>query len=229
MKYDTTGSDKIALMGLWDAVEAFKLDKKEETSPREDHLNQIINVNKIFHAVSLDDNRSFVYTPVLINDKRVLVDSLPDFKNKIEEVWFSGSHRDIGGGPKDYPEISTISLNWMLTKINRYNLFLDTNLVVYTFARPHNASKSFFMRVLTRQRNRSLDQYFHNVPGDTNSKKIKVHRSVIQRLEEGVVPDFKNGKKRTDWYDLPPFNACFKPIGKKRVFQNTCSCIEVVE
>jgi uncharacterized protein (DUF2235 family) len=227
VEYDTTGTVKIALMGLWDNVEAFKIDKKEETTPRADHLNQIINVEKIFHAVSLDDNRAYTYTPVLFNHKLVVVDSMTDFKNKVREVWFAGSHRDVGGGPKKNPEIGNLSLSWMLANVRNYNLFRDTAIIVDSFALIHNARQSFLFKILFANRNRSLDAYYNNMPGDTSNRKIKIHQSVISRLSNGLAPAFKS--KRGDWFDLPPFKNCFIKEDKKVILKEGCPCVEVVD
>ena len=45
-------------------------------------------------------------------------------RGKTEQVWFSGSHSDVGGGNVDeanrssgYPELDDIALDWLLKRV----------------------------------------------------------------------------------------------------------------
>jgi hypothetical protein len=229
VKYDTTGKDRIELMGLFETVEAFVVDNKETITPRKDHLNQVANVRKVFHAVALDDNRALTYTPILLTSQDVVVGEGNDINKIIEEVWFNGSHRDVGGGHKKKPVLQTISLNWMLSKAKPYKLFNGYNITNYTYAPVHNMQRLFLMQLFLRNRNRSITDYYKQMSRAYNNGKLKVHRSVIQRLQEGVIQEFKTTRKREDWYDLEPFKKCFTAVGAKRIFKKDCDCIEVVD
>jgi hypothetical protein len=222
---DTASKEKIKLAGLWDTVEAFNLDGDGELSaPISRHLNQLKSVEQTFQAASLDDNRSDIYTPILLHDKRVLRDT-----SKFEEVWFSGSHRDIGGGPNKKPELSTVSLKWMLEKTKNYNLFRDTSFTVYPLGEIHNAAALPIWWPMGG--NRTISLYHYGI--DLGKGKIKVHRSVIDRLEQGKAPKFKYWFVRKDWYERRPFKECFTIVRKdglkKVTFNENCSCIEVDE
>jgi hypothetical protein len=67
-----------------------------------------------------------------------------------------------------------------------------------------------------------------------NNHRIKVHQSVIDRLEAGKLQKFKTKKGRPDWYEWEPFDTCFDKItnNKKDTFkfkgEEKCKCIEVV-
>jgi uncharacterized protein (DUF2235 family) len=226
--YDTTGSMSIELMGLFETVEALDIfDRKEITSPRKDHLDQVMNVKKIIHAVALDDNRAWTYTPVLIATKDVAVNADTDAKGMIEEVWFSGSHRDVGGGNRKDPWLQTISLNWMVNKLKPYKLFRDSMIFGYTYAQPHNMNGTIWLRMPFADNNRSINDYYSRMR--TTYGKLRVHRSVLDRLAAGVIPDFKTTRGRTDWFDLPPFDKCFEKKGRARILRPGCDCIEVVD
>jgi uncharacterized protein (DUF2235 family) len=226
--YDTTGNVTIELMGLFETVEAFDIfDRKEITRPRKDHLDQVLNVKKIIHAVALDDNRAWTYTPVLIATTDVAVNADTDTKRIVEEVWFSGSHRDVGGGNRKDPLLQNTSLNWMLNRTKPYDLFRDTLVPHHLYAGIHNMNGTIWLRMAFADNNRSIDDYYSRMR--TTYGKLRVHRSVIDRLTAGVVPDFKTKHGRKDWFDLPLFDKCFEKKGKARIFRTDCDCIEVVD
>lgn len=224
VKSDTSGNTKITVMGLWDTVEAFVLNSEEEIYPVKEDLNQVLNSKKIFHAVSLDDNRANIYTPILLNTKYVDAGSLAGLREIAEEVWFSGSHRDVGGGPKDQPELSKVSLKWMLERSRPYNLFRDTLINTVPNAYVHEGGEKIF-RVI--RKNRSIGDYYTSLP-DTGWK-LMIHRSVINRLHDGKTPDFKTREGMPDWFDMPPFKHCFDSIGRQRILKPGCPCIKVVD
>jgi len=60
-----------------------------------------------YQALSIDDDRKW-FQPTIWN-------SFNEKYQKVEQVWFSGSHTDVGGGFQE-PGISDISLEWMVQK-----------------------------------------------------------------------------------------------------------------
>lgn len=219
---------KIELLGLWETVEAFKIDKKEEIVPRRDHLNQVVNVKKALHAVAFDDNRALTYTPILLSAKSVERPAGIPLDDIVEEVWFNGSHRDVGGGAKHDPQLEEISLNWMLAHTKKYNLFNDTLIVEDPFAPAHNMFDSPFMYFLHKV-NRNISDYYNAMNPQFSNARIKVHRSVIQRMQCGVIAEFKTDRGRKDWYEQAPFSKCFIKDGTKVILKEDCPCIEVVD
>ena len=70
-----------------------------------------------YHAMALDETRE-VFDPVLWK-------CTPEFKGHVEQVWFRGTHGDIGGQLNGYEEarpLSNISLIWMLDKAEMHGL-----------------------------------------------------------------------------------------------------------
>ncbi|NBZ87308.1 DUF2235 domain-containing protein [Stagnihabitans tardus] len=105
------GQVKIAFMGLYDTVEAYGLPVKELLAAFDQFLWPITFRNHkvagcvqvVRHALSLDDCR-LTFHPVHCERKT------PD--QDIKEVWFAGSHADVGGG---YPDdaLAFQPLVWM--------------------------------------------------------------------------------------------------------------------
>ena len=74
------------------------------------HLSPIVRHG--YHALALDETRE-AYTPVLW-------ECHDGFKGRLEQVWFRGSHGDVGGqlsGFHDARPLSNIPLVWMLDKL----------------------------------------------------------------------------------------------------------------
>ncbi|WP_306153363.1 DUF2235 domain-containing protein [Roseovarius sp. MMSF_3281] len=106
------------VVGLWDTIEVLGLsnarDDADAVNPR--YSDQICNMKKVLHAVSLDDTRATTYTPVLMTRNHLIRDCKDPGNrpfDKVEEVWFAGAHGDVGGS---YAQgaLGGISLNWML-------------------------------------------------------------------------------------------------------------------
>lgn len=227
---DTNNTIKIDFMGLFDTVEALAAPNYSEvfSNVNKNHLDQIENINKVCHAIALDDNRSHVFTPVLIGTRSLQESTTKKINDVVEEVWFSGCHTDIGGSQTSYPENRNTSLNWMISKSKPLRLFKDdAKYIEYPYNPVKNMQEDIEWLLLYRKNNRSIVNYYYD--GGCN-KKIKIHESVIKRLEVGAAPEFKVFKRDTlDWFDKLPFSKCFIKEGKKRIFKKDCDCIEVVK
>ncbi len=68
-------------------------------------------IHEIAHAVSLDEKRS-KFAPLY------LCDALQQKYTTLHEVWFPGSHADVGGGYGD-DALPHISLNWMIDLLGK--------------------------------------------------------------------------------------------------------------
>jgi len=107
----------IEMVGVWDTVKALGLrwplvwrwsDPKHRFHST--HLGNTIRHG--FHALALDETRD-AFEPVLW-------DSGPEFTGRVEQVWFRGSHGDVGGQLGGYSParpLSNIPLVWMLGKM----------------------------------------------------------------------------------------------------------------
>lgn len=157
-------SRQVKVLGLWDTVGALggdicrwpqRLVHKTGITPL--HVNidepnirygdQLRNVDNVLHAVSLDDNREWIFTPLLVSREHLLAmkrlprrdeplalltdhcppgtvsidpttGTLNDVPSLISEVWFPGAHSDVGGGYAD-SALAGLSLNWMITMLDR--------------------------------------------------------------------------------------------------------------
>jgi uncharacterized protein (DUF2235 family) len=126
-----TMSDNIAVpsiefVGVWDTVAAYGLPIEEMTRgfsrwiwPLELPTRTLDpRVNRVCHALALDDERT-TFHPVLWNEKGENI-PVPDKDGKIwlkeeriSQVWFVGSHSNVGGG---YPDdaLAYIPLYWVM-------------------------------------------------------------------------------------------------------------------
>ena len=104
---------RIRLLGVWDTVDAVGLpfaladvwnkvvwQYKFETTT----LCEV--VERGCHALALDDERA-EFEPVIWNEND------PETRRRVEQVWFSGAHSNVGGG---YPQqgMSLVALEWMM-------------------------------------------------------------------------------------------------------------------
>jgi len=133
----------VELLGLWDTVEALgyregisKLAHKLGVKKHEvnvDNANarygdKLCNVREVRHAMSIDDNREWIFTPRLLTRQFLFNGCDSDYPSAlktsdgrvdtkhIKEVWFAGAHSDVGGGYPD-SQLSGVSLNWMLGEL----------------------------------------------------------------------------------------------------------------
>ncbi len=106
---DTNRHCPVQFLGVWDTVGAlgvpvsFLRDGSEKVFGFHD-TRLSPEVNFACHAVSIDEKRES-FEPTLWLET-------PDNAERINQVWFSGVHSDVGGG---YPErhLSDITLQWM--------------------------------------------------------------------------------------------------------------------
>ena len=132
----------VEVLGLWDTVEALgghewgskilhKMRLRQHTAdvgnPNRRYGDTLCNVRNAFHAVSIDDDREWVFTPLLITRDHLLrgctkvADTLSDVfaPERLQEVWFAGAHLDVGGGYQD-SLLSGVSLNWMIGRVRKF-------------------------------------------------------------------------------------------------------------
>jgi uncharacterized protein (DUF2235 family) len=111
---------RIAFIGVWDTVDAVGM-----PFALSDFVNRAIvqfkfptqtlgkHVERACHALSLEDER-MAFAPVLW--------TVPDGgDSRVEQVWFSGVHANVGGG---YPKqgLSLVALDWMLSRAVEHGL-----------------------------------------------------------------------------------------------------------
>ena len=120
----------IRFIGVWDTVAAYGGPIAEITravdnwffplSMPDYHLDQRVLCAR--HALALDDERD-AFHPLLWDEvhEEGLIASGTVARGRLEQVWFTGMHADVGGG---YPDesLSYVSLLWMMGEAERAGL-----------------------------------------------------------------------------------------------------------
>lgn len=93
---------QIEMLGVWDTVKA---------TNDADYNDNLISNNVVagYHAIAIDERRKFF--PVLRWQAA----------DNVSEVWFSGSHSDVGGGCVGM-DLSDVALAWMIDRAARHGL-----------------------------------------------------------------------------------------------------------
>ncbi|MEH6434054.1 DUF2235 domain-containing protein [Massilia sp. DD77] len=132
----------IEFLGLWDTVSAYGM-PVEEFKPAVhwlvwpmyfDDLVLAPSVQHAYHALSLDDERTTFHPLVWDESAERRMEADGDIMpGRMQQVWFSGVHANVGGG---YPEdqLSLISLEWMMQNAMRHELRLIQHFVDLTRA-----------------------------------------------------------------------------------------------
>jgi uncharacterized protein (DUF2235 family) len=188
------GEVVIEALALWDTVEALGLPDRT-IDPLEDlsqYFLTVCNVKAAFHALALDDNRAYSFTPIFINTP-AMRQACPNWHPQIEEVWFAGAHADVGGSysPGDRTDgfLPGVSLNWMLDKLRHYRLFDASARAFEDPDGPIHDAKAYSAayKPLYRYRREPL-RYAAKVP-QVNGGKPFVHESAIRRLTRAKMLD----------------------------------------
>ncbi len=206
MLENTTDPDikTIQFMGVFDTVASIGIpDLDSDDCPKKavvfEDCHVCIRVKKAVHLLSMDDKRK-AFQPTLMNYEKPKAGKTL----RIEEVWFSGAHSDVGGGYMN-DGLSDICLEFMLEKIKENKLGIQVihaaNLdyaslvpkqekdVIVEYADLHSQPDScglnheqerfFIIEKLT------LD--YRQMRVDMNDEKSDipptVHRSVVERLQ----------------------------------------------
>lgn len=112
----------IEMIGVFDTVKSLGFRapfvwKWEEVKHAYHNHELSANVRHGYHALALDENRE-AFAPVLWACP-------PDHPGRVEQLWFRGSHGDIGGqlaGYRNARPLSNIPLVWMLSKLEQCDL-----------------------------------------------------------------------------------------------------------
>ena len=114
----------IEFLGVWDTVKAlglpFPVLSRLAPMATEFHNHRLgRNVLNAMQALAIDEDRT-AFRPVLWQHKA-------DRKGRLEQVWFAGSHGDVGGQIAGYPAargLSNVTLGWMLERAEACGLML---------------------------------------------------------------------------------------------------------
>ena len=117
---------EIEMIGVWDTVKSLGINApvlwRLSIARNAFHNHQLgASVKHGYQALAYNENR-VAYSPVMW-------DSEPDWPGHVEQMWFRGSHADIGGQVGRYKEsrpLSNISLVWILEKAESCGLPLPS-------------------------------------------------------------------------------------------------------
>jgi len=167
----------IEFIGVWDTVAALGVPVKSVDVT----LEKIPFMRHYYHNFKLSPSVKYAYQALAIDDYRDTFHPIIWGQNKesyqeIEQVWFVGSHTDIGGGYREQ-EVSDIPLQWLITRAikrglliypsNRVSLHPDVN------GKMHDSRKDFPMNLYKKKRRK----------WNTNTHgKLLIHESVLERV-----------------------------------------------
>jgi len=225
---DTFASRPIKFMGVWETVESMGLPNDDENveSENQDYADQLCNVQRAAHAMSLDDNRAWDFTPVLLTRRHLLEDcdttawgedwsythasADARLEQTVDEVWFAGAHADVGGG---YPDasLSAVSMNWMLAHLKAQGLFngYEVHIANHTNA-VHDPQQDMLDGHVYDRVWRDLERYA--AESGYNGGKLKIHPTVFSRLSALRV----EGQRSPAGLATEKFKACFRAVGDGR-------------
>lgn len=187
----------IKFMGVWDTVGALGIPVGIFTSVNRDRY--------AFHDVELSGRVKHGYHAVAVDEKRVAFEpTLWADKQKdgqiIEQMWFAGAHRDVGGGNPD-PGLGDQALVWLKDKAEACGLAFDNEYFKKLVApnplgRVHE-SLTWYYRLIGR----FASLKYNSVPGysrinGTLSRRIgggtneQLHPSVVAK-HNNPVPAYK--------------------------------------
>jgi uncharacterized protein (DUF2235 family) len=111
---------KIHFIGAWDTVSSVGI-FNAKTLPG---IEETLHVTQIRHAVALDERR-VKFQPELYYSPTGKGEVTNPFSN-VKEVWFPGSHSDVGGGSRDNPDLNLadVPLLWMEREAMHHDLQL---------------------------------------------------------------------------------------------------------
>ncbi|PHS73233.1 MAG: hypothetical protein COB22_02965 [Cycloclasticus sp.] len=207
---------EIEFVGIWDTVSALgipvswgwvkkSVDIFVDLLPngQSSYLIALCNVKRISHALSLDDDRADIFTPVFVPEEPDESCTVGEriINRKINQVFFSGAHADVGGGYPD-TDIDGVSLNWMLSEIVDEDLLPEATAVYADpYGQTHDPESGGWSLLYHFEHRDFSDPEVVKLLGST----LKVHPAVIDRLER--VP---NKCHETQWETFKRFKSCFE-------------------
>lgn len=112
---------QVHFLGVWDTVGALGVPLRSfgwfNARRYEFHDTELSGtVENAFHAIAVDEHRS--------NYQSTLWAPKNKPNQRLEQVWFSGAHADVGGGYKD-ARLADIALHWMAARLQQCDLDVD--------------------------------------------------------------------------------------------------------
>ncbi len=184
--YDSVG---IEMIGVWDTVKSLGINApvlwrlSEEMHAFHNH-DLSSNVKNGFHALALNENR-VAYKPVLWTTHDA-------FEGRVEQVWFPGSHGDVGGqlgGFLAARPLANIPFVWMMSRAEESGLPLPEgwqSRFEQDASAPSVGNWRGFGKIFMTRRRR--------IVGRDPSERL--HESVQQHADRNLPPAFWRGRHK---------------------------------
>ncbi|MGH1577669.1 DUF2235 domain-containing protein [Planktotalea sp.] len=182
----------IEMVGVWDTVKALGVGLPvlwRWSAPNHDFHNHDLgrSIKHGFHALARDETRN-TYEPVLWTCP-------DDWQGRIEQVWFPGTHGDVGGqlgGFEAARPLANIPLVWMLERMESCGLVLPDNWRSRFEQNPRAASvgtwRSFGKLFLLRKRRTivsgTCERLHHSVFSREQRQPPKRSKGLTNRLKQ---------------------------------------------
>jgi uncharacterized protein (DUF2235 family) len=184
---------QIEFLGLWDTVDAYGLPIEELKRGVDrwvwplslDDKTIDPRINKACHALSIDDKRT-TFHPLLWDENDLDPVDHTD-RERLTQVWFSGSHANVGGG---YPDdsLSYVPLRWMINEARKRKLnfndlalkALDVKISPYGRIYDSRAGLGAYYRFDPRRLDPPRDRQGACIPCP------KIHETVLWRMAAGT-------------------------------------------
>jgi uncharacterized protein (DUF2235 family) len=190
-QYAWTDAVPIKCIGVWDTVGALgvptsgPLGKLTRDKYGFHDVTLSSRVENAFHALAIDERRK-PFAPTLWEVPDADVRALEG--RRVEQVWFTGVHSDVGGG---YPSsaLSDLALAWMMERAARCGLALTADAAACRGACDgalHDSMTAFYramgphVRQVAAQRTDAAGQRLHTFEA--------VHASAWERRQRGTPP-----------------------------------------
>jgi uncharacterized protein (DUF2235 family) len=169
---------RITFLGVWDTVGSLGIPLTG--------LNLLTRKRYAFHDIKLSSRIDNAFHAVAIDEQRnsfqpALWEQQAADGQRMEQVWFTGVHSDVGGG---YPDtgLSDIALHWLLDRAVECGLAIDRDWLTANTRPAHDGalhdSRQGVFRLL-RRHVRSI--------GAAERANERVHESAIQRHQAGTL------------------------------------------
>lgn len=191
------GAVNIQFMGIWDTVVALGFPKRTDvTGPVSAAINKLFkwaenlldciwphsfyhyrltgNVLHAYQALAIDDERT-AFWPFVWREHKREADS-------VEQVWFGGMHSNVGGG-YGRTGMASVPLHWMMLRAEKCGLKFHNDSVQKAFEDSHVHGRMYNSRDGAGMFYRYHPREIEKLCGDRLLGDIKLHRSVIERLE----------------------------------------------
>ncbi|KAG8736763.1 hypothetical protein FRC12_017466 [Ceratobasidium sp. 428] len=193
----------VKYLGVWDTV------GRIYTPPRLSEVKDMfgipdeelpLGVEHALHAVAFHENRRLFR--VTLFDRKKNQNNNTD----LQEVWFPGAHADVGGGDRE-TDLSNISLNWMISKVDMFS-HLKKNAVNHSTSQRLVPRDAFHETSLPK---RVVDHEETRIQSQTLRWNSEIHQTV-ELLQERLPKETRlatlDDLRKTGWNRLGYIVPC---------------------